>query len=811
MSGVFQHYAPGTISIANGSTSITGSGTEFEQYVKGDVLIAAGGIAIMLAENPTSDTAATAMQTYTGTSISGAAYSHLPISVLSALTTNHASLISLLGSGAIPSLGTIGASATAGQFLRFAATDVLELVSSVELVSGVATDEKVETLAERSAYDAEAADFSIYVADVGDGRAAIYYKQSATSGDWSDPGYLTGDAGEPGGYRHYYDAVSTSEGVTSNGAVRFNHADPTQATKIWIDSQQIGGENCRLGYLPLSLVNATTKGLVHFRNQDGSKALLYAVTGYTAKTGYFELDITYQNGSAPTASEYLFGQPSIYGSDGADGNDGADGATILLGSGAPDDGDGSNGDIYFDLDNGDVYSKSGGTWGTADGNIAGSDGAAAVSSGTSTTSIAIGTGSKGPFTTQAGIDWVVGSRIRLVSDADTGNYMEGQISDYTDTDLTVDVDLISGSGTHADWSIAIAGDQGAPGTNGDGLSGTQVEVSTSKTLTAPDKGVLQVFTGTAETTWTLTSAATLGASWLLPFVNRGSDILTIEVAGSSGDGINEETSLDFTPGEAGIVYCDGTSEFRVQIMRAAGTGSATPGFIVPHENLRLSSSDNVSVDVTADNLELINSITGEKLTLADVDVTANISTTGADGRDTATAEASSTWYYTYVIAKTDGADVASLLSTQSSYDLVTLPTDYVFIARVGAVYNNSSGNIVAIEQTGTLFRLANTSYVAILDTGTATSMTALDLSEVCPIGAKATHGIVRGDYAAANTRYTEVGPTNAGSLASGVGGYNATRLFDYFECPIIEDQTIYYRVSNATDYDTNISIWGGEY
>ena len=47
---------------------------------------------------------------------------------------------------------------------------------------------------------------------------------------------------------------------------------------------------------------------------------------------------------------------------GAAGADGVDGNTHYVGNGAPSAGLGSNGDIYTDADNGDIYEKVGGSW-----------------------------------------------------------------------------------------------------------------------------------------------------------------------------------------------------------------------------------------------------------------------------------------------------------------------------------------------------------------------------------------------------------------------------------------------------------------
>jgi len=69
----------------------------------------------------------------------------------------------------------------------------------------------------------------------------------------------------------------------------------------------------------------------------------------------------------------------------------------------------------------------------------------------STTSLAIGTGSKA-FTVAAAGGWVANTRVRAVSAANHANWMEG-IATYASTTLTVTVDVVGGSGTLADWTI----------------------------------------------------------------------------------------------------------------------------------------------------------------------------------------------------------------------------------------------------------------------------------------------------------------------------------------------------------------------
>ena len=71
---------------------------------------------------------------------------------------------------------------------------------------------------------------------------------------------------------------------------------------------------------------------------------------------------------------------------------------------------------------------------------------------TSTTSLLIEVASKA-FTVAASLGYVVGMRVRATSAANSANFMEGTVTTYSSTTLTVAVDTIGGTGTLADWTI----------------------------------------------------------------------------------------------------------------------------------------------------------------------------------------------------------------------------------------------------------------------------------------------------------------------------------------------------------------------
>ena len=141
---------------------------------------------------------------------------------------------------------------------------------------------------------------------------------------------------------------------------------------------------------------------------------------------------------------------------------------------------------------------------TSENNAAASESAASVSAaqaaasaaalhGTSTTSLLIAVASK-VFTTQADEAYTAGVWITATSAANIANWMYGQVVSYSGTTLTVDVQVIGGSGTYADWNLSISAARGATGATGATGTGITEEAvgwtgtggTTPKTLTVDD-------------------------------------------------------------------------------------------------------------------------------------------------------------------------------------------------------------------------------------------------------------------------------------------------------------------------------------
>ena len=175
--------------------------------------------------------------------------------------------------------------------------------------------------------------------------------------------------------------------------------------------------------------------------------------------------------------------------------------------------------------------------------------------GTSTTSLTIGTGAQA-FTTQAGLAYQNGARVRASSAANTSNWMEGLVT-YSGTTLTITVDKVGGSGTHADWNFNIAGAPGA----GDLISSNNlsdvVSVATARTNLAVFGRIKKtIFASVGTFTFTPDPHLLYGNIRMLAPGGGGGGVaasgaaLYILIAGGGGAGQYQE-KIGFVPSDIG--------------------------------------------------------------------------------------------------------------------------------------------------------------------------------------------------------------------------------------------------------------------
>lgn len=187
----------GTLTITNGSTAVTGVGTAWlaSDLRQGDVILwIEGGDGFwqpILADVPASNTALTLVEPWQGPTLTNARYRIRYQWDSSRVSAQSRQLIELLDNGNILALSAL----TGPGVPVFNGPHSMTIRPEADFVNGVAYDVQVGTLADRDAYDGQAAGFAVLVSDVGDGRSAIYSKASNTSGDWTDPAFVTGPVG----------------------------------------------------------------------------------------------------------------------------------------------------------------------------------------------------------------------------------------------------------------------------------------------------------------------------------------------------------------------------------------------------------------------------------------------------------------------------------------------------------------------------------------------------------------------------------------------------------------------------------------
>ena len=163
--------------------------------------------------------------------------------------------------------------------------------------------------------------------------------------------------------------------------------------------------------------------------------------------------------------------------------------------------------------------------------------------GTSTSSVAIGTGSKSFTVVEADRGWGVGARLRASSSAAPSSFMEGIITAYSSDALTILVDVVGGTGTHADWTFNIAGVQGAKGDKGDqGDTGPQGPTG-APGADGSDGAAATVTVGTVTTVAAGTPASVTNSG------TSAAAVLDFQIPkGSDGDGTGDMLKATYDPG-----------------------------------------------------------------------------------------------------------------------------------------------------------------------------------------------------------------------------------------------------------------------
>lgn len=195
-------YGDGTATVAVGSRTVTGADTGWLTEVAGLTPIKVGdkfGIHVgrpIVIEQIISDTELLLADDWPGPAQTDAPYKVELTSPTIAAVEAMRRLLASLSNGNLDSLSEI--SVGTDDIPIGIGPGVFSTINKAALVQGVQYDAWVANLAGRAAYNGAAAGFSVLVIDIGDGRSALYFKNSATSGDWSSPSYVTGPVGPAG-------------------------------------------------------------------------------------------------------------------------------------------------------------------------------------------------------------------------------------------------------------------------------------------------------------------------------------------------------------------------------------------------------------------------------------------------------------------------------------------------------------------------------------------------------------------------------------------------------------------------------------
>lgn len=186
----------GTVTLTNGSTAVAGTGTSFiaDDLRDGDtfVFVSGGdGFQQPIVASVQSNTALTLREPWLGPTLSAVTYTlryQWDSSRVSAMSRR---LIMLLDNGNLTAFSQL----TGPGIAVFDGPHSMTVRPITDFVNGVRFDVQVDTLADRAEYDGQTQGFTVLVSDMGDGRSAVFTKNSNTSADWSDAAYITGPVG----------------------------------------------------------------------------------------------------------------------------------------------------------------------------------------------------------------------------------------------------------------------------------------------------------------------------------------------------------------------------------------------------------------------------------------------------------------------------------------------------------------------------------------------------------------------------------------------------------------------------------------
>lgn len=184
--------------------------------------------------------------------------------------------------------------------------------------------------------------------------------------------------------------------------------------------------------------------------------------------------------------------------------------------------------------------------------------------------------------------------------------------------------------------------------------------------------------------------------------------------------------------------------------------------------------------------------------------------TNAGGLDTG-SEANSTWYHVWLIQRSDTGVVDVLFSTSATAP--TVPTNYDRKRRIGAIYNNSSGNIDAFTQYGDEFLWASRDLVSAANPGTSAVLRAVRTPLGVVTKARINASVVDNSYSAttyllvSSPATTDVAPTVTAAVTAMFSSTGVTTGMAASDTEVFTNTSSQVRTRvNNSDADITIRI-----
>lgn len=281
--------------------------------------------------------------------------------------------------------------------------------------------------------------------------------------------------------------------------------------------------------------------------------------------------------------------------------------------------------------------------------------------------------------------------------------------------------------------------------------------------------------------------------------NTNTGASTVNVAGLGLKSIKTTEGNDPAAGEIPadvdilLQYSSASGWFEFSLSEI--TNAVPIGTQADHKNLVIknnTTNPTFQVDIDATAVILENSA-GIPIKLPSINLTADITTSGANGLDTGT-EAISTWYHIWIIYNPGTTTVAALLSLSASAP--TLPSGYEFSGYVGAIYNDSASDFIVMHQVDD-----EAAIDPILDANAISGAQSIALSVPTTAKAVALNFMLIDTTGASSTQAT------VASTALGIGQYSlraqtssATLGYEgYLRMLLVETQTIYSITTGSND------------